>query len=93
MPTFTVRTFSCDQCGETFYVHKDKGIDEIQTEHIETHRRGKCTRCNHWRTDHRPTDERVREYLRSEQRLFCTRSMGMGDNCWCAGDDRVQRGE
>lgn len=86
MPTFSIRTFSCDECNETFYVHKDRGVDKIQTEHIETHRLGRCPECRHWNTTHHATDEAMREYLKTDQKVCCAYPLGMGDFCGCGHD-------
>jgi hypothetical protein len=85
-PTYTVIEIRCDLCGELFC--RPQIDDETwKDKHRELHRQGKCAKCHHWRAEHRPTTKTSREYLRSNQRVACIHHMGMGDTCFCAGED------
>ena len=82
-------TLTCQECGESsksFYGDDPETWREL---HIARHARGRCTLCGHWRDEHKPTTEAVREWLkRPDQMLCCDKAMGMGNNCLCEGDDQ-----
>lgn len=75
----------CTDCREEAPLSPLVDVVEWQAEHDAKHERGKCKACGHWNDSHTPTDEKLREYLHTDQALCCNAAMGMGDFCGCDG--------